>query len=400
MGNMLKFILSMPGMAKFMFDYIARMSEDCLYLNVYTPQASRRSTELPAAELRPVAVFIHGGGFIAGNGDASLYGADYLVELGVVVVTLNYRLGVFGFLSTNTSEAPGNAGLKDQVLALRWVRDNIRAFGGDPNSVTLYGESAGSASVAYHMMSPMSRGLFHRAILASSTAQNQYARTADHGRFSRRLAELCGADPDTAADPDQRLRFLRHVSHTAIDDKLADVLDDQDARSIMGRVPFVPVIESEFDGVEAFLTEDPDVLVREGRYMQVPVIIGSNNKEGSIFYTGVTRPPTEEGFRMIDEDMTCTIPDPIYRRLSPEKRTELAEKIRQMYFKGGHVSEDTAGSLVDLFGDLQLEHAIHITSKWFAHYASAVNPLYIYHFTLQSKFGLSFFFSSKNLKES
>ncbi|XP_052126095.1 juvenile hormone esterase-like [Frankliniella occidentalis] len=101
---------------------------------------------------------------------------------------------------------------------------------------------------------------------------------------------------------------------------------------------------------------------------------------------------------MIDDDMTCTIPDPLYRKLSPEKRVELAGKIRHLYFKGAHVTEETAGSVIDLFGDLQLTHGIHVTSKWFAHYSSANNPLYIYFFTFASKFGLSFFFSTKNLK--
>ncbi|KAE8736651.1 Carboxyl/Cholinesterase 63, partial [Frankliniella occidentalis] len=279
MGSMLKMIVSMPGMAKFLFNYIRRMNEDCLFLNVYTPQ-----TTLPATELAPVVVFIHGGGFIAGNGDMSLYGPDYLVEQGVVVVTFNYRLGALGFLSTNSAEAPGNAGLKDQVMALRWVRDNIRAFGGDPGSVTLYGESAGSASAALHLMSPMSSGLFHRVILASSTAQNQYVLTEDSDRFSRRLAEVCGADNETAADPDKRLHFLQHISHTLMDDKLVDTLGDEDVRSIMGRVPFVPVVETEFPGQEAFLSEHPDHLVREGRYAPVPIMMGVNNKEGSVFY--------------------------------------------------------------------------------------------------------------------
>lgn len=159
-------------------------------LHVAPPAAARWSellflpaqTELPSDTLKPVVFFIHGGGFIAGNGDMSLYGPDYLMELDVVVVTFNYRLGAFGnpstappaapfltpshiltaclagFLSTGTEASPGNAGMKDQVMALRWVRDNIHVFGGDPGRVTLYGESAGSASAALHLLSPMSRG--------------------------------------------------------------------------------------------------------------------------------------------------------------------------------------------------------------------------------------------------
>lgn len=108
-------------------------------------------------------VWFHGGGFHMGSGDTDLYGPDYLLEPaaadeGVVLVTLNYRLGPLGFLSVPAAGVPGNAGLKDQAAALRWVRDNIAVFGGDPDRVTIFGESAGGTSVQMHMLSPVSRG--------------------------------------------------------------------------------------------------------------------------------------------------------------------------------------------------------------------------------------------------
>lgn len=168
-----------PIAAQFdMLTEISDGSDDCLYLNVYT-----QSTE--TSILRPVMFWIHGGGFIFGSGNDLFYGPDYLMKKDIVLVTVNYRLGVFGedsisctskyillrfklillqlelgFLNLEDKVAPGNQGLKDQVMALQWVHDNIKSFGGDPENVTIFGESAGGASVHYLTMSPLARGYF------------------------------------------------------------------------------------------------------------------------------------------------------------------------------------------------------------------------------------------------
>ncbi|HEX8294386.1 MAG TPA: carboxylesterase family protein, partial [Pyrinomonadaceae bacterium] len=139
------------------------MSEDCLYLNVWTPAKS-------AKEGLPVLVYFYGGGFVAGDGSEPRYDGEGLARRGVVVVTLNYRLGLFGFLAhpglskESPRKASGNYGLLDQAAALRWVRENIAAFGGDPRRVTVAGESAGSASVSAQMASPLSRDLIAGAV--------------------------------------------------------------------------------------------------------------------------------------------------------------------------------------------------------------------------------------------
>lgn len=140
--------------------------EDCLYLNVFTPRAA----SIPPAGL-PVLVWIHGGNFRDGFGGGSLYNGSTLTQEGMLVVTINYRLGVLGWLFTNTSASgggiTGNYGLQDQRAALAFVRDNIAPFGGDPTRVTLMGQSAGAMSTATHLISPASRGLFHAAVLLS-----------------------------------------------------------------------------------------------------------------------------------------------------------------------------------------------------------------------------------------
>ena len=145
------------------------MSEDCLYLNVWTTELST------AAAPRPVMVWIHGGGFRAGFGGEERHNGARLAQKGAVVVTLNYRLGPLGFLAhpALAAESPrhssGNYGLLDQIAALQWVRRNISRFGGDPARVTVFGESAGGMSVGALIASPLAKGLFHRAILESGT---------------------------------------------------------------------------------------------------------------------------------------------------------------------------------------------------------------------------------------
>ena len=144
----------------------APLSEDCLYLNVWTP--ARRKTEK-----LPVLYWIHGGGYIMGASSQSLYDGEELARLGCVVVSINYRVGLFGFLAhpSLSNESPdhvsGNYGLLDQVEGLRWVKRNIAAFGGDPDRVTIFGESAGGVSVLCLLVSPLSKGLFHGAIAQS-----------------------------------------------------------------------------------------------------------------------------------------------------------------------------------------------------------------------------------------
>lgn len=136
------------------------ISEDCLYLNVFTPSDRDNNSHLP------VMVFIHGGGLVTGG--ASLFeGSALSVYEDVVVVTVQYRLGILGFFSKGDEKVPGNFGVLDQVAALRWVQENIRNFDGDPGSVTIFGQSAGALTVSVLVMSPMSKGLFHRAIAES-----------------------------------------------------------------------------------------------------------------------------------------------------------------------------------------------------------------------------------------
>ncbi|CAD6189923.1 unnamed protein product [Caenorhabditis auriculariae] len=175
------------------------ISEDCLQLNVFTPSVNSLFGY-------PVMVWIHGGGFVSGYAESNYYKGAIrnLVSHGVVIVTIQYRLGLLGFFTTHSPEFPPNLGLLDQVEALRWVKNNIAHFGGNPNQVTIFGQSAGSCSVSAHTYSPLSRNLFHAAIMESATALTCFEGALSFSNHSYRRAQaLC----NTTADDWTRNRF-------------------------------------------------------------------------------------------------------------------------------------------------------------------------------------------------
>ncbi|XP_068989801.1 esterase E4-like, partial [Neodiprion pinetum] len=178
-------------------DYINFVGdEDCLNLNVFTPQISDGKESL----LLPVMVYIFGGKFAMGSADSSVYSLKYLLNQDVVLVTFNYRLGVLGFLSTGDEVASGNWGLKDQVLALEWVQRNIRHFHGDPDRVTLFGHSSGSVCVHLLTISKLTIGLFHKFIMQSGSgfAEWVYRPRAVYAKHAFELGDYVGCSNDTS----------------------------------------------------------------------------------------------------------------------------------------------------------------------------------------------------------
>lgn len=240
-------------------------SEDCLYLNVYTP------SESPPADGWPVLVFLHGGGFIAGSGDN--YDPTRLAaSQRLVVVTANYRLGIFGFfahpvLRREEPAGSGNFGLLDQQAALRWVSRNIRAFGGNPSNVTLCGESAGAWSVSYHLLSPGSRGLFHRAILQSGTATDILSLVPAAEADAAGTALVTAAAPGT---PEQ-LDWLRRQPAAG----LVRLMSPR--RGIFGRGSWGPVWG------DPVIPEHPIAAFDASHHARMPLMAGTNREEGRLF---------------------------------------------------------------------------------------------------------------------
>jgi hypothetical protein len=171
-------------------------NEDCLYLNVYTPQLNNTASRFP------VMIFFHGGGWLCGGGNSLWYGPDILLDRDVILVVTNYRLGPLGFLSTGDAACPGNNGMKDQNLAMRWVKDNVAAFGGDPEKITIFGESAGGASAQLHMMSPLSKGRTFESDANDRSIESSRCRSVPKRDFAERYrSRSLGPLAERPSDP-------------------------------------------------------------------------------------------------------------------------------------------------------------------------------------------------------
>jgi para-nitrobenzyl esterase len=237
------------------------MSEDCLYLNVWTPAHG-------ANEKLPVLVYFYGGGFTGGDGSESRYDGASLAQRGIVTFTVNYRLDVFGFLALpalaaeSPEHAAGNYGLLDQNAALRWVQRNIAAFGGDPNQVTIGGESAGSMSVSAQMASPLSKGLMQRAI----------------GESGAMLGNL--KPRPLALTERQGKAFQQRVGAHSLEQLRA-----MDANTLIKAAgeKDVPEFAPTIDGY--FLPRSPESIYQAGAQAHIPLLVGSNSQEG--YYTSV-----------------------------------------------------------------------------------------------------------------
>jgi para-nitrobenzyl esterase len=268
----------------------ASVDEDCLYLNVWAPVPR-------AASAAPVMVFVHGGGFIGEAGDLGVWdGANLATTTGNIVLTINYRLGPFGFLSNPALRAEdphgsaGDYGILDQIAAFQWVHDNIAAFGGDPTKVTIFGESAGATSMFVHLASPVSKGLFSRVIVESGFALPAWNGAAAK---SQALADSMGASFAAAlgcTDPGTLLSCLRAA---AVQDALG-ALAIPGSPSSLSVWPWFPVI----DGY--VLPTDPIQAIASGTFNEVPTLLGNNRNEGTLTFYG--NAPTDDASYLADAE--------------------------------------------------------------------------------------------------
>ena len=244
------------------------MSEDCLTLNVTTPQG-----EGPW----PVMVWFHGGAYAIGSSASAVYANPSLAERGeVVLVTVNYRLGALGYLDLSRYSTPGlpissNLGLRDQVAALQWVQHNIAAFGGDPSRVTIFGESAGGGAVTTLFATPAARGLFAAGIAQSSAPR--VAESAQTAHWAEQFAALLGEDPDDGAAVSQRLTAASPAELV----EAGRILARANADEFPGTLVFGPVVDGDF------LPMQPIDAFEAGTAAPVPLIIGCNAREGALF---------------------------------------------------------------------------------------------------------------------
>ncbi|KAF2904245.1 hypothetical protein ILUMI_01926 [Ignelater luminosus] len=322
-------------------------SEDCLYLNVYVPD-----DELDDEPDLDVIVHTHAGSFIFG--DPSIARPEYLMDRNVVYVSMSYRLGPLGFLSTEDDVVSGNMGLKDQVMALRWVQKHITSFGGNLNSVTLSGVSAGASCAHFHYFSPLSRGLFHRGISQGGTALAPWALHEAPLKEAKRLAASIGCDDSSR---EKLISCLKRRSARQIVQKLYDT-----PIGILPLAPFSPVVEDELPG--AFITDHPHKLLKSGNITDVPWIITGTTEEGIYGIKGLNYQYDD-----LNKHWNTLLPyvlDYIHTVAESDKAS-VAQKIKKFYLDGNEVTEDNIQSFIKLIGDryfyLSLEESARLQAK-------------------------------------
>ena len=319
--------------------------EDCLLLNVYVPEeVFNKDDDMNL----PVMVYIHGGGLSHGRNAFSGLGPNEFIKRNTILVAINYRLGAFGFLSLGSNEVPGNMGMRDQNMALKWVNQNIQLFGGDPNLVTIFGESAGALSVAYQILSPLSSGLFKRAILQSGPSIN----------------------PSWGTNTQEQALKYGQMLKTALHCEDLGCLQSKSSEEILNvmslgyhNAPFStalvwqPVPDAEFTSSSdhPFLPEFPEQLLESGQFnTDIDVIIGTNADEGLLVCSNVIKHPDlwpayQEHFEIggtktlfgIAEDSDITSED-----------TQNMKKLVEFYFGSiNGINENHSQELIDIFTD-------------------------------------------------
>uniref|UniRef100_A0A8C6KBE0 Neuroligin 2a n=1 Tax=Nothobranchius furzeri TaxID=105023 RepID=A0A8C6KBE0_NOTFU len=349
--------------------YIQNQSEDCLYLNIYVPTED----DIRDRRKKPVMLFIHGGSYMEGTGN--MFDASVLAAYGnVIVVTMNYRLGVLGFLSTGDQSAKGNYGLLDQIQALRWLNENIGHFGGDPERITIFGSGAGASCVNLLILSHHSEGLFHRAVAQSGTAISSWSVNYQPLKYTKILARKVGCTYSETADLVDCLRR-----------KTFRELVDQDIQPARYHIAFGPVVDGDV------VPDDPEILMQQvrwfyaelviplfdhqGEFLNYDILIGVNQGEGLKF---VDDSEDNDGISAAAFDYTISnFVDNLYGY--PEGKDILRETIKFMYTDwadrdNGDMRRKT---LLALFTDHQWVAPAVATAKLHAEFQS---PVYFYTF--------------------
>uniref|UniRef100_A0A8C1PI02 Neuroligin 3a n=1 Tax=Cyprinus carpio TaxID=7962 RepID=A0A8C1PI02_CYPCA len=334
--------------------YIQDQNEDCLYLNIYVPTED----DIRDTGAKPVMVYIHGGSYMEGTGN--MIDASVLASYGnVIVITLNFRVGVLGFLSTGDQAAKGNYGVLDQIQALRWISENIGYFGGDSNRITVFGSGIGASCVSLLTLSHHSEGLFHRAIIQSGSALSSWAVNYQPVKYTRLLAEKVGCNVLDTLDMVDCLRK-----------KSARELVEQDIQPARYHVAFGPVIDGDV------IPDDPEILMEQGEFLNYDIMLGVNQGEGLRFVENVV--DSEDGVSGNDFDFSVSdFVDSLYGY--PEGKDTLRETIKFMYtdWADRDNPETRRKTLVALFTDHQWVEPSVVTADLHARYGS---PTYFYAF--------------------
>nr|NP_001246965.1 alpha-Esterase-5, isoform B [Drosophila melanogaster]AFH06284.1 alpha-Esterase-5, isoform B [Drosophila melanogaster] len=342
--------------------------EDCLYLNVYSKQ-------LKSEKPLPVMVYIYGGAFTVGEATRELYGPDYFMTKDVVLVTLNYRVDCLGFLSLKdpSLKVPGNAGLKDQVLALKWVKQYISNFNGDDSNITVFGESAGGCSTHFMMCTEQTRGLFHKAIPMSGTVHNYWANNPAED-FAFRLAQQNGFTGEN--DDAKVLEYLQGVP--ARDLVNHNLLTPEHRRNGL-LFAFGPTVEA-YVGEDCVVPKPPVEMARDAWSNNFPVMLGGTSFEGLFMYPAVSA--NLKALDSLSQDPTRLVPVDVRTVSSEKENLEYSQRLMKAYFGYSPPSSELLLNMLDFYSYKIFWHGFNRTFNARLTYAKA--PTYYYRFDFDS----------------
>ncbi|XP_055544880.1 esterase FE4-like isoform X2 [Wyeomyia smithii] len=343
--------------------------EDCLFLNIYS-----RSL----IGLRPVMFWIHGGAFSAGSGNNDVYNEQKMIMEDIVLVTINYRLGALGFLSTGDQYAQGNWGLKDCIEALRWVQRNIAAFGGDPNSVTIAGNSAGGSLVHFIYLSGMADGLFHKAIAQSGVSLVPFGFQDNPRFFADRLATNLQLSTDSLSYV-QELRGLPAHSLVPLQYDLVTIPVPRYLRSM----DFAPSVEPASSPEERALTDKPMNLMLSDE-SQVPLMLGFNDIEGS-FFTTLELLVDSTMWSQFNSNPHLLVPYFWNIAASTSASASVINAFQQYYFQGQPIGASLDFEWAQYYGDHMFSFAIDYAARF---HANRQTPVFYYQFSYDGDLNL------------
>lgn len=331
------------------------MQEDCLIANVYVPDTDERNLS--------VIVYVHGGAFQIGYGDM-IPPKNFIKDKKIIAVTFNYRLGINGFLCLGTKSTPGNAGLKDQVALLRWVKKNIASFGGNPDDVTIAGGSAGSISVDLLMLSKTTKGLFNKVIPESGASTGVIAMQIDPVDIATNYAKSLGFN-----DIDDIYALEKFLKNVPVNEFFKGTINFQNTNSTFD---FVPCVERE-TGVEIFIDDAPLNIIEKGDYRKVPMLFGFADMEGllQIDNFSIWKQKLNEKFsEFLPADLQFD---------SDEEKEEVAKAIKEYYFGDKYITDESILQYVDYFTDVLFAYSTLRSVKSLVE--SGHDQIYLYQFS-------------------
>lgn len=341
--------------------------EDCLFLNVYTPP------DLNPEEKYPVMFWIHGGSFASGSGNELVYGPELLVKQKVIVVTINYRLGFLGFFSTEDKFAQGNYGLKDCVEALKWVQNNIGAFGGNKKQVTIFGESAGGAIVHYLILSPMAKNLFHSAISQSGTALNPWS---FQDKPKVQAIEAANRLNLTFSSTEDLVKQIREIEDPIVFAKVTTSTLQMEVPRTSYPLQFAPTVEPKDADETRFLSETPLKIMTKGNFNHVPYVCGATNEEGLFAIREASIDP--KMLEILNNNTNLLLPYEWHIDPDSAAAQEIIKNINKIYFKGETEITDIL-DFVKYATDRSFEYAAYKTVE--LHAKAQAQPVFYYIFS-------------------